>query len=187
MEKLNRLRWMKSVFVFMVVGFFRAELKFKWAAPHKDCTFLGQRSKVVYSIPRWFNILWTPFSACVLMAMDSYQYAEEKFKTEYMKYARNYCRGSHNSYTLDAAKRDRVLNCLKNSKNEPSARFRFWVRSKSFRIVQSADGEEILAMPPKTNDPNDVRSCFVFPPVAVCQQCCSRLRSMFRLPLACPF
>ncbi|CAL1534843.1 unnamed protein product [Lymnaea stagnalis] len=80
---------------------------------------------------------------------------DHNFKMQFSNYVREYCGGSHNSYTLNAMKRERVLKCLKNVKDEPSARFRFWVRSKGFRIVQSPDGEDILALPPKGNDPND--------------------------------
>ncbi|KAI8782437.1 inosine-uridine preferring nucleoside hydrolase isoform X2 [Biomphalaria glabrata] len=80
---------------------------------------------------------------------------EQNFKLLFTNYVREYCGGSQNSYTLTIEKRDRIINCLRNAKNEPSARFRFWVRAKGYRIVQSADGEDILALPPKGNDPND--------------------------------
>ncbi|XP_059177386.1 uncharacterized protein LOC131956804 isoform X2 [Physella acuta] len=80
---------------------------------------------------------------------------DHNFKIQFTSFVREYCAGSHNSYTLNAKKRERVLKCLRNSREEPSARFRFWVRAKGFRIVQSADGEDILALPPKGNDPND--------------------------------
>ena len=80
----------------------------------------------------------------------------EKFKTDFTTFAHEYCGGSHNSYTLDVKKRDRVLKCLRDSKTEQNARFRFWVRAKGFRIVQSEDGNDILAVPPKGNDPSDV-------------------------------
>ncbi|XP_005093687.1 uncharacterized protein LOC101862785 [Aplysia californica] len=82
--------------------------------------------------------------------------ANEKFKAEFTAFVHDYCGGSHNSYTLDLKKRDRVLKCLRDAKEEPSARFRFWVRAKGFRIVQSADGDDILAVPPKGNDPSDM-------------------------------
>ena len=84
----------------------------------------------------------------------------DKFKAEFNSYVHQYCGNSHNSYTLDIKKRDRVLNCLRDSKSEDSARFRFWVRAKGFRTAQSSDGEEILAVPPKGNDPSDVRPCY---------------------------
>lgn len=81
---------------------------------------------------------------------------DKSFRAQFTRYVREYCEASHNSFTLNARKRDRVLKCLREAKDEPSARFRFWVRSKGFRIVHSQDGEDILAMPPKGNDPNDV-------------------------------
>uniref|UniRef100_A0A0B6YRK8 Inosine/uridine-preferring nucleoside hydrolase domain-containing protein n=1 Tax=Arion vulgaris TaxID=1028688 RepID=A0A0B6YRK8_9EUPU len=80
---------------------------------------------------------------------------DHSFRTQFTRYVHEYCEASHNSFTLNTKKRDRVLKCLRNAKIESSARFRFWVRSKGFRIVQSQDGEDILAVPPKGNDPND--------------------------------
>ncbi|KAH9525778.1 hypothetical protein Btru_002341 [Bulinus truncatus] len=86
---------------------------------------------------------------------DVVENSEQNFKFQFSNYVREYCAGSQNSYTLTADKRDRIIKCLRNAKEEPSAKFRFWVRAKGFRIVQSADGEDVLALPPKGNDPND--------------------------------
>jgi len=80
----------------------------------------------------------------------------EKFKHEFLAFAHEYCSASQNSFTLNIEKKNRVIRCLRNDKDEPCARFRFWVRAKGFRFVQSEDGEDILAVPPKGNDPSDV-------------------------------
>ncbi|CAG5135754.1 unnamed protein product [Candidula unifasciata] len=91
--------------------------------------------------------------------MEKQEHCEEaddqSFRTQFTRYVREYCTASHNSFTLNERKRDRIVRCLRDSNVETSARFRFWVRSKGFRIVQSQDGEDILALPPKGNDPND--------------------------------
>ncbi|GFR94736.1 pyrimidine-specific ribonucleoside hydrolase RihB [Elysia marginata] len=83
----------------------------------------------------------------------------DNFRIQFSNYVREYCGSAQNSSTITAQKRDRIIKYLKNSKSEPSARFRFWVRSKGYRIVQITDEESILAVPPKPNT-NDSQNLF---------------------------
>ncbi|RUS75048.1 hypothetical protein EGW08_017184 [Elysia chlorotica] len=84
----------------------------------------------------------------------------DTFRIQFTNFVRDYCGSALNSSTITIQKKERIIKYLKDCKSEPSARFRFWVRSKGFRIVQITDEESILAVPSKTNDPNDPQALF---------------------------
>ncbi|KAK7469721.1 hypothetical protein BaRGS_00036252 [Batillaria attramentaria] len=73
---------------------------------------------------------------------------ETEFKAKFMEFCNSKASKVSNSFTITRAKRDRIIRCLKNPQLEPNSKFRFWVRQKKFRLIQSEDSEEdIVGMP----------------------------------------
>ena len=91
--------------------------------------------------------------------MDS----EEEFKMKFMEYCLDKGNRVSNSFTVTREKRDRVIQCLKNPQLESSSKFRFWVRQKKFRIIQSEDSDEdIIGIPAEGKDGSEVKSEVTF-------------------------
>ncbi|KAL8562062.1 hypothetical protein ACOMHN_031833 [Nucella lapillus] len=84
--------------------------------------------------------------------MDS----DEEFKSKFMEYVIFKARKVSNSFTITNEKRARVIRCLKNPQSETSSKFRFWVRQKKFRLIQSEDSEgDIVGIPADEKDGDD--------------------------------
>lgn len=83
---------------------------------------------------------------------------DEEFKTKFMVYVNSKANKVSNSFTITQAKRDRIIRCLKNPQSEPSSKFRFWVRQKNFRLIQSEENEgDIVGIPADEKDGDEVR------------------------------
>ncbi|XP_076453012.1 uncharacterized protein LOC143288424 [Babylonia areolata] len=84
--------------------------------------------------------------------MDS----DEYFKSKFMEYVNSKANKVSNSFTITSEKRARVIRCLKNPQSEVSSKFRFWVRQKKFRLIQSEDAEgDIVGIPADEKDGDD--------------------------------
>lgn len=83
--------------------------------------------------------------------------SDEELKEKFMEYVNSKSSKVNNSFTITNEKRDRVIRCLKNPQSEPSSKFRFWVRQKKFRLIQSEDGEgDIVGIPVDEKDGDEV-------------------------------
>ena len=83
--------------------------------------------------------------------------SDQEFKTKFMEYVNSKANKVSNSFTITSAKRDRVIRCLKNPQSEASSKFRFWVRQKKFRLIQSEDADgDIVGIPADERDGEDV-------------------------------
>lgn len=73
---------------------------------------------------------------------------EGEFKAKFLSFLYSKSSKVSNSFTITNAKRQRIIRCLKDPHSEPSSKFRFWVRQKKFRLIQSEDGEgDIVGVP----------------------------------------
>ena len=87
---------------------------------------------------------------------------EGEFKEKFVEYVNNKTGKLSNSFTITNSKRDRVIQCLKNPQLEPSSKFRFWVRQKKFRLLQSEDNEEdIVGIPTDLTIEDDVMHVYL--------------------------
>jgi len=83
--------------------------------------------------------------------------SDEEFKAKFMEYVNSKANKISNSFTITNEKRQRVIQCLKNPQSETSSKFRFWVRQKKFRLIQSEDSEgDIVGIPADEKDGDDV-------------------------------
>jgi hypothetical protein len=91
--------------------------------------------------------------------MEKIESEDDFFKAQFMEYCNEKGNKLSNSFTITRAKRERIIHCLKNPQLEPSSKFRFWVRQKKFRLIQTEDSDEdIVGIPVDGKEGDEVRS-----------------------------
>lgn len=90
--------------------------------------------------------------------MEKIDLEDDTFKAQFMEYCNEKGNKLNNSFTITKAKRERIIQCLKNPQSEASSKFRFWVRQKKFRLIQTEDSDEdIVGIPVDGKDGDEVR------------------------------